>query len=293
MARKPSKATVKTEVAEAYSRALAKGKFLGSVGFNDWLEDLSGAVARDFGMTVQELGDYLEDNNLIGTVQKEALKRANAERKREGLDPLVWPKPGSGDWRSAMKKASNWDPDTIDWGSTGVIDHVLQGRTLYGSETTSVRDLTDKARAAKVLRLPVEAGTRVRFAHNLGAVLAYKDFPAPGIDGTVITVRMAGEGDVTAHNGYVMVNWDDGVFRAVQPEHLRSAKTNHKRASSVRRTFTALGDITSLFEVSPKVGSSDLIYKATRDLWSFRQGENGEYVLERLFQDDGKPLKDT
>jgi hypothetical protein len=39
-----------------------------------------------------------------------------------------------------------------------------------------------------------------------------------------------------------------------------------------------------------KVGNNTLVQKATRDLWSLSQSENG-YVIERLFDDNGKPLK--
>jgi len=38
-------------------------------------------------------------------------------------------------------------------------------------------------------------------------------------------------------------------------------------------------------------GSRDeLVHKATKDLWSFRE-DGGQFVIERLFNDSGDPLK--
>jgi len=174
----------------------------------------------------------------------------------------------------------------IHWGDTGAIDHVLQGRTIEGASTTALRELTDASRAANALKLPVEAGTRVAFKHNLGSVLAYATVPAD--EGTVVTVRSA-NGDVTAHDGMVMVAWDDGIFLPVHPEHLRLAGVNKKRAGAVRMSFVSFGDLSSLFEQA-KNGSDDLVHKATKDLWSFKESD-GEFVIERLFSEDGNPLK--
>jgi len=178
--------------------------------------------------------------------------------------------------------------DDIHWGDTGAIDHVLQGRTIGGAESSMLQGLTDKARAKGALEMPVVAGTRVTFAHNLGSVLHYSHVPDEGVQGTVITVRGAA-GDVTAHDGQVMVSWDDGVFLPVQPDHLCLAKGSQKRASTVRMSFATMGDLSSLFELSKK-GSSDLVHKATKDLWSF--SKNGdEFIIKRLFNDSGGPLK--
>jgi len=176
--------------------------------------------------------------------------------------------------------------DGIHWGDTGAIDHVLQDRTIEGASTTAIRELTEKSRAANALQLPVAAGTRVSFAHNLGSVLAYAAIPED--KGTVVTVRHA-DGDRTVHEGMVMVAWDDGQFLPVSPEHLRLAEDNTKRASAVRMSFIEFGGISEMF-VQAKTGSNDLVHKATKDLWSFSEN-NGEFVIERLFSEDGNPLK--
>lgn len=176
--------------------------------------------------------------------------------------------------------------DDIHWGDTGAIDHVLQGRSIEGAEQSALQRLTDKARAAHALELPVEAGTRVAFKHNLGSVMHYANLPEE--NGTVITVRGA-SGDTTVHDGMVMVAWDDGFFLPVHPEHLTRAAENTKRASKVRVSFIEFSQVSAMFEQA-KTASNDLVHKATKDLWSFRQ-EGGEYVIERLFDGDGEPLK--
>ena len=194
--------------------------------------------------------------------------------------------------RQAHSKAASFLPgrdeigDDIHWGDTGAIDHVLQGRSIEGAEQSALQNLTQAAREANALKLPVEAGTRVAFKHNLGSVLRYANLPEE--NGTVITVRGA-SGDVTVHEGMVMVAWDDGFFLPVHPEHLRRAADNKKRASRVRRSFIEFGQVSEMFEQA-KTGSSDLVHKATKDLWSFRQ-EGGNYVIERLFDEGGAPLK--
>ena len=106
--------------------------------------------------------------------------------------------------------------------------------------------------------------------------------------GTVVTVRSA-DGDVTAYDGRVHVMWDDGQFRAIQATHLRLAEPSLKQASRVRRSFIEFGSISEMF-TQAKTGSSDLVHKATKDLWSFSEA-GGEFVIERLFSEDGNPLK--
>lgn len=40
-----------------------------------------------------------------------------------------------------------------------------------------------------------------------------------------------------------------------------------------------------------RVANDTLIRKSERDLWSLKQSEEGDWVIERLFDEDGKPLK--
>lgn len=170
---------------------------------------------------------------------------------------------------------------------TAAMDTHLSGKSI-GESFEGVRALTDMGRAKKALALPVEAGTRVAFVDNVGAVLTYENPPAPGSMGTVVTVKSAGS-NITAHEGKVFVSWDDGQFLPVHSEHLRLAGQpagRVKRQASVRR-IASLGDLTPFFT---KVGNDTLIHKSTRDLWSLKQ-DSGGYLIERLFDDNGEPLK--
>ena len=170
-------------------------------------------------------------------------------------------------------------------------DVPMEGTPFEGEHYTSVRELADSERRKRALLLPVDAGTRVRFVANLGSVLTYPDVPDEGVEGTVVTVRTAG-GDRTELDGRVFVSWDDGKFRSILAEHLRPSRRNKRQARSVRIVTSNLGDLSSVF--APAMGahakSDDLVHKATKDLWSFRQ-EGGQFVIERLFSEDGAPLK--
>src|SRR3972149_2620398 len=69
------------------------------------------------------------------------------------------------------------------------VEHRLSGRPMNEGAFTSVRALTDREREKAALQLPVEAGTRVQFAANAGAVLTYDDPPTPNASGVVVTVK--------------------------------------------------------------------------------------------------------
>jgi hypothetical protein len=176
-----------------------------------------------------------------------------------------------------------WDDLTQGtYGDTTSLDGVLNRR--LADKSSSVRLLTDKGREEAGLPLPAIAGTRVTFASNLGAVFSYPEPPHGGLKGTVVTVRTA-NGDDTSFDGMVFVKWDDSRFLPVHREHLRLA-TGDRRASSFRR-IVAFGDLDDFLKVA---GGSDLVHKATKDLWSLKMVD-GEYVIERLFDEDGDPLK--
>lgn len=168
---------------------------------------------------------------------------------------------------------------------TDDMDSFLQGQPFGGEHFTSVRQLTESGRAKDALELPVEADTRVEFKGRLGAVMAYDDPPESGSMGTVVLVRSA-TGDITDHEGKVFVKWDDGKTRAIHAEHLRKAKGRKKRQVAHSMRVAGLGDISGFL----RVANDTLIHKSTRDLWSFRQ-EGEEYVIERLFDANGEPLK--
>lgn len=174
----------------------------------------------------------------------------------------------------------------LDDGGSGSIDSFLSGKPIGGEPFNSVRGLTDSHRA--FLALPVEAGARVAFLGNMGAVLTYADAPANKAQGTVVTVKSA-NGDLTEHCGKVFVQWDDGKFRPIFAEHLRLAegpKTQAKTGHHVIR----VASLAKLAGEYQRVANNTLIHRSTRDLWSFRR-DGQEYILERMFDDQGGPLK--
>jgi hypothetical protein len=163
------------------------------------------------------------------------------------------------------------------------LDSHLSGMNV---DNSAMRLLTDDGRAAAGLALPASAGTRVKFVTNIGSVLSYPDPPSSETEGTVVMVRTA-EGDLTSQGGMVFVKWDDGRFMAMDREHLRGASA-HKMASSFVKRTSSLGDLTGFLAYG---SSNELVHKATKDLWSFEQGDGGEFVISRLFAETGEPLK--
>lgn len=173
--------------------------------------------------------------------------------------------------------------------SSSVDDYVSNsGRSVEGSYFNSIYSLTDRGREENSIQLPVEAGTRVSFVSNVGSILTYENPPSAGSEGTVIMVRTA-DGDTTYFNDHVFVKWDNGKFGTIHKHHLRNAGLNTKIASSVSIRVSNLGDLTGFFEPVGG-GKKDLIHKATKDLWSL-QKNGDQFVLNRLFEDDGNPLK--
>lgn len=164
----------------------------------------------------------------------------------------------------------------------------MQGREQDGKYYNSVRTLTEQSRTKNAVAEDIESGTRVAFIANLGSLLTYDDPPGDGMEGTVVTVRTA-HGTTTTHESRVFVLWDDGKFRPTERDHVRSAKSNKRVAKSVRIRVADLGDISTLF--ASTTDGQDLIHKATQDLWSLKQDTGGNYVIERLFNDTGQPLK--
>jgi len=193
-------------------------------------------------------------------------------------------------WDEVVKNAGEvGDADSPDFDFS-----TMDGRTAADAcrlpvpKESALRELTDAARAANAIDPAQDAGTRVRFVSNLGAVLTYDDPPADGLEGTVVTVKTGG--GVTTHlDNRLFVLFDDGKFRGIQAEHLRLAGTS-KRASNVRMVVSDLGDLSSFFVQAASGADDELVHRATKDLWALKQdGDN--FVIERLFDETGNPLK--
>lgn len=168
------------------------------------------------------------------------------------------------------------------------VERRLSGRDLNEGAFNSVRELTDSARAKAAVTLPVEAGTRVQFVANASSMLAYDDPPAPNESGVVVAVKSA-SGKITSHNGVVFARWDDGKVRAIHAEHLRlaSGKVRTTTAATANKIRVAsLGDLSEFL----RFGSDTLVHKATKDLWKVHK-DGSEFVIERLFAENGAPLK--
>lgn len=58
----------------------------------------------------------------------------------------------------------------------------------------------------------------------------------------------------------------------------------------VKVARTKIGSLQQLGEFQ-RISSETLIHKSTQDLWAIRQ-EGEDFFIERLFQDNGAPLKD-
>jgi hypothetical protein len=161
------------------------------------------------------------------------------------------------------------------------LDLFLQGKTLDGDANRCVRDLVERSAG---LELPINSGTRVAFEGSEEALFTYRECPDDGMEGTVVTVRSA-TGDLNAYDGRLFILWDSGDLTPIHSSHLRLADASAKRASSVRRVVAGPADLKPFAK-----RGEDLVHKATKDLWSFRQ-DGGQFVIERLFEDNGQPLK--
>ena len=168
------------------------------------------------------------------------------------------------------------------------LDAYLQSRETQGIGK-DLRGLTDRGRAAAALETPVPAGVRVSFVTNLGSVMAYADPPPPEAEGTVVMVRTA-EGDQTGIGEMIFVKFDAGHFMAVHAEHLRNASPNRKVASGFVRRVGSLGDLSGFLRWGAE-DDNELVHHATKDLWSFDTTSEGDFVISRLFDDTGEPLK--
>lgn len=160
--------------------------------------------------------------------------------------------------------------------TAGSLDAHLSGNTT----------VQDYVRGRTASLGPVPSGTRVAFDGKLSSLLAYPDPPERGEMGTVVMVRTA-MGDTTEHDGLVFVKLDGGRFMGIHRAHLVAAPTTTRTANAYRMTV-AMGDLTEFMKSAG--GGDELIHKATKDLWKLSKS-GGDFVIERLFDETGKPLK--
>lgn len=149
----------------------------------------------------------------------------------------------------------------------------------------SVVELTDAYRKQDNVELPVKSGTRVSFVGWLESYMSYNNPPTNKQQGTVVTAK-EGTNNVTSHNEHVFVKFDDGKLLAVHTSHLKYV-SHDEDVKTASITLTALSDLDRFMMAS----TGQLVHKATKDLWSFDKDVNGNIVVERLYTEDGQPLK--
>lgn len=59
------------------------------------------------------------------------------------------------------------------------------------------------------------------------------------------------------------------------------------KVAAERMFVSSLGDLDQFV----RIASDTLIHKSDRDLWALKQDESGNHYIERLFDDQGDPLK--
>ena len=92
------------------------------------------------------------------------------------------------------------------------------------------------------------------------------------------------EGD-PCWDGYEMVGMKKNDKGRMVPNCV--PEKNVKKDKKARLRAASLGDLTEFL----KVAEGTLIHKSTKDLWSFKKDADGMLQVERLFDDNGKPLK--
>jgi hypothetical protein len=174
-----------------------------------------------------------------------------------------------------------WDNDGIVFGSfqkTSSMDAVLE---------TKINDLTDRGRKSKREALKFEDGMRVS-AHTNNGVVIPGQLPRAGTKGTVVSVKTA-TGDVVSLDGEVFVRFDgrNNIDR-IPATFLRVASM---KVSSLDEHFIVLSGPNLSASFMSQAGESTLVHKSSQDLWSMKVSDDGSFDVERLFDDNGNPLK--
>ena len=77
----------------------------------------------------------------------------------------------------------------------------------------------------------------------------------------------------------------DTVGNFGQGEH--HDMTDAARGKTAMFRVASLGDLTDFLKVS----NGALVHKSTKDLWSYSKDADGNFLVSRLFDDEGEPLK--
>lgn len=210
------------------------------------------------------------------------MKKVSKEIK--ALEALWAPDPQTASAMERHQYLGLMPPQESDFSEEGLLG-ISDSEVMSPLDEPSLGQGVEKVASVWNSERTLKAGTRVAFVHGVEALFTYTDCPDPGVMGTVVTVRTA-SGDKTAHEGKVFVLWDDGKYRPTFRQHLNPRfKSRLASSSSVCKRIKTSMDLEGFFRQG-----SDLIHKATKDLWSMKK-EGDEFIIERLFQDNGEPLK--
>ena len=73
----------------------------------------------------------------------------------------------------------------------------------------------------------------------------------------------------------------DSIFYDCSLDSFLSEESSRKKIANLEDLYNFI-----------RIGSSDkLINKSTKELWTLKKSDDGEYEIERLFDNDGDPLK--
>lgn len=146
---------------------------------------------------------------------------------------------------------------------------------LAGNERSKIAYVAPKAEFT--------SGQRVRFIATLQSILSYPKVPEKNL-GTVIRVKSA-----SVLKDHVFVRFDDGFVMPLLSKHLAAVNTDKVANFSFM--------VSSLRDVSPQYSTTSsedlLVNKSSRELWSCAPNEGGGFIVERLFDEGGKPLKEV
>ena len=148
--------------------------------------------------------------------------------------------------------------------------------------STSISDLTDRKR--KKSKTSFNEGVRV-VAHTNNGILIPGQLPKAGTKGTVVAVETP-DGKITSLEDEVFVRFDTrNKIDRISSDFLKVASM---KVSNLDEHFIVLSG-PSLMSVASE--QPTLIHKSSEDLWSVKLSEDGSYEVERLFDDNGDPLK--
>jgi len=247
-------------------------------------ETVPNSIAKEFWddfkyAHVGSLRSYIKATSDKTAADKSAASRPNPgdtfEATSNYLDIV-----GMGQYNSSMRMTFFVNPD-------GSASAIYGGKVqTEKSEQLSAKDVDDLFRKGSSRGLNMNTSftdpkitKRGRRAGSLDAILKEMDLP-----------EMRRDTSSLANVRWLMRNM--GVKNKDHPKYgeaKKALKALHrslgKRASVIR--VASLGDLTQFL----KRADGKLVHKSTNDLWSYSKDADGNFLVERLFDDEGEPLQ--